>query len=68
MRGRLAEQERLPRRRPLEPEHEPHQRRLAAAVRTCDSDELALLDLEVDPVEHERPAAVPELGFAQLNR
>ena len=49
---RLAEEQHRARRRPLEPEHEPQQRRLAAAVRAGDRDELALLDREVDVREH----------------
>ena len=43
----LAEEERLARRRPLEPERKAHQRRLAAAVRPGDRDELARFDGEV---------------------
>ena len=46
-RRRLAEEERVARRRPLEPERQPHQRRLAAAVRAGDRDELPGLDGEV---------------------
>ena len=55
--GGLAEEQRAARGRPLEPEHEPDERRLAAAVGAGDRDELAPLDGEVDVREH-RPAAV----------
>ena len=67
-RRRLAEEERLARRRPLEPERQPHQRRLAAAVRTGDRDELARLDGELDVLEHRPAAVVGERDVAQLDR
>ena len=41
----------------LEPHNEPDERRLAAAVRARDRDELAPVDLEVDVAQHGR--AVP---------
>ena len=46
--GGLAVEQHLPARRPLEAEREPEQRRLAAAVRPGDRDELPLLDPQVD--------------------
>jgi hypothetical protein len=65
--GRLAEEERLAVAWTLEPEHEPHQRRLAAAVRSRDRDELALRDLEADPFEDGGAAAVAEADVAELD-
>jgi hypothetical protein len=46
--------------RPLEPEDEPHQRRLAAAVRARDRDELARLDAQRHVLEHVGAAWVGE--------
>ena len=64
---RLAEEERLARRRPLETEHEAHQRRLAAAVRAGDRDELACFDSEVHVREHGAATVVGERDVAQLD-
>ena len=58
--GGLAEEERRPLARALEPEHDPHERRLAAAVRAGDGDELALAECEVDVLEHALARPVPE--------
>ena len=60
--------EHLPARRPLEAEREPEQGRLAAAVRAGDRDELALLDAQVDVLQHLRPLAVREVDPGQLER
>ena len=67
-RRRLAEEEGLARRRPLEAEREAHQRRLAAAVRSGDRDELARLDGEVHVLEHGTASVVGERDVAQLDR
>jgi hypothetical protein len=48
---RLAEEQRGTCGRPLEAEQDAHQRRLAAAVRSGDGDELALAQLEIDVLE-----------------
>ena len=65
---RLAEERTSPARRPLEAEREPQQRRLAAAVRAGDRDELALLDAQVDVSQHRRPLAVGEVDAVELER
>ena len=64
--GRLAEEERSARRRPLEPEQDSDERRLAAAVRARDGDELALAQLEIDVLEHALAGPVPERDAAEL--
>ena len=64
---RVAEQTRRPAVRLLEPEREAEQRRLAAAVRPGDGDELAVLDREVDVLQHEAAGAVAERDVAQLD-
>ena len=71
--GGLAEHAHGALARALEPEHEPQQRRLAAAVRPCDRDELARRDRERDVLEHadagpvaERDAVELDDGIAQL--
>ena len=46
--------------RPAEPDDQPRERRLAAAVRPGNRDELALGDLQVDVLEHRPPGVVPE--------
>ena len=55
-------------RRPFEPEREPQQGRLATTVRTGDRDELALLDTQVDGLQHLRPLAVREVDRLELER
>ena len=67
-RGRLAEEESLARRWTLEAERQPHQGRLAAAVRACDRDELARFDGEADVLDDGLPAVVGERDVAQLDR
>ena len=67
-RGRLAEEQHASARRPLEPEREPQQRRLAAAVRAGDRDELAVLDAQVDAGEHRPAARVGEVDAVELER
>ena len=64
---RLAEEERAPQRRPLEAEDEPHERRLAAAVRAGDRDELALADPERDVLEHALARPVAERDAVELD-
>jgi hypothetical protein len=56
--GRLAEEEGLARRRPLQPEDEADERGLSASVRAGDADKLAQWDDEVDAPEHGRAAWV----------
>ena len=67
-RRRLAEEESLARRWTLEPERQPHQRRLAAAVRPCDRNELARLDGEADVLDDRLTAVVGERDVAELDR
>ena len=57
---RLAVQQRRPSRRSLETEHDADERRLAAAVRTGDGDELALAEREIDVLEHVLSGPVAE--------
>ena len=57
---RLTEEERLARARPLDPENESQQCRLAAAVGSGDRDELSAVDGQVDGGEHGWPLAVRE--------
>ena len=64
--SRLAEQPHLTARRALEAEREPEQRRLAAAVRAGDRDELAGLDAQRDVVEHARALRVREVDVLEL--
>ena len=66
--GRLSEQAHVARRRARETEGEPHERRLAAAVRPGHRDELALLDREVDVREHRLTGAVREADLRELDR
>ena len=66
--GGLAEEERVPGERALEPEREPDQRRLAAAVRARDGDELALLDPQVDVVQDGRAVPVGERRLPAARR
>ena len=58
--GGLTEERCRSRLRLLEAEQDAEQRRLAAAVRAGDSDELALVDRKADVAEHRRPAWVGE--------
>jgi hypothetical protein len=67
-RGRLAEEERFTTRRLLESEQDPKQRRLAAAVRAGDRDELADADAEVDVAQHGRTVPVCERDLPELDR
>ena len=64
----LAEEVRVTARRPLDPEGEAQERRLATAVRAGDGDELAGRDREVDVAQHERPASVAEPDTAEIDR
>ena len=50
----------MPARGALEAEDDADEGGLPAAVRPGDGDELALLDAQVDPLEHPLPGAVPE--------
>ena len=65
--GRAAEDAHRARRRPLEAEHEPEQRRLAAAVRPGDRDELAGRDGERDVLEHGDSGPVVERDVGELD-
>src|SRR5262249_44729369 len=58
--SRLAEEERRSVGRPLEAEDDPHERRLAPAVRAGDSDELANAEPKVDVFEHALSGPVAE--------
>jgi hypothetical protein len=64
----LAEEECGAFRRPFEPEDDPHERRLAAAVRARDGDELALADAEVDVFEDALSGPVTERDALELDR
>ena len=64
---RFSEEERLASSRLLEPDGDAQKRRLAAAVRPCDGDELAGLDLEVDVVQYLGPTRVREADVTQLD-
>ena len=64
---RLAEHAHGALARALEPEHEPQQRRLAAAVRPRDRDELARRDRERDVLEHADPGPVAERDAVELD-
>jgi hypothetical protein len=66
--GRLAEQPHAAPRRLLESQHEPQQRRLAAAVGARDRQELTRLDPEVDPLQDRRSVRVGEVDACQLDR
>ncbi len=66
--GGLAEEERRAARRPLESQHDPHERGLAAAVRPRHGHELTLVDAEVDVLEHMLAGAVAERDAFQLDR
>ena len=57
----------MTRRRLLEAQRQAHERRLAAAVRARDRDELARLDGEVDALEHGPAAVVRERDVAQFD-
>jgi hypothetical protein len=65
---RLAEDERLASCRLLEADGDAQKRRLAAAVRACDGDELAGFDLEVDVVQDLGTTRVGEADVTQLDR
>ena len=65
--GRLAEHAHAALARALEPEHEPQQRRLAAAVRPRDRDELARCDGERDVLEHPDARPVAERDVVELD-
>jgi hypothetical protein len=64
---RLPEQERLAPPRLLEADRDTQERRLAAAVRPGDGDELSGLDLEVDIVQDLGPTGVGEADVRQLD-
>ena len=64
----LAVEQREAARRPLQAEHEPHERRLAAPVRPGHGDELAGGDAEVDVLQHVAAALVRERDAPQLDR
>jgi hypothetical protein len=64
----LAEEERGSLDRPLEPEDDSHECRLAAAVRARDGDELALADAEVDVFEDALSGPVTERDALELDR
>ena len=64
----LAEEESFAGRGTLEAESQAHQRRLAAAVRPGDRDELAGLNREAHVLEHRAAAVVGERDVAQLDR
>jgi hypothetical protein len=68
VRRRLAEEERLAFRRVLEPDGDAEERRLAAAVRAGEGDELAGLDLELDIVQDLGSTRVGEADVTQLER
>src|SRR5438093_876286 len=53
--------------RPLEPHDEPYERRLSAAVRPREGDELALRDLEVHVAEDVRSVPVAEGDALELD-
>jgi len=65
---RSAEQQDLSARRPLEAERKAEQRRLAASVRPCDRNELALVDPQVHVSEHGRSLRVGEVDVLELDR
>jgi hypothetical protein len=65
---RLAEEQGGTGRRPLEAEHEPDERRLAAAVGSGDGHELARLDGDAHVLEHGRRGRVGERDVAELDR
>ena len=65
---RLAEEPDLAAVRPLEPEREPEQGGLPAAVRARDGDELARFDRQIEAREDRRPVPVPEGHVAELER
>ena len=66
--GGLAVQECRTLARSLEPEEDPHERRLAASVRAGDRDELALAEREVDSLEHALPGPIAEGDASELDR
>jgi hypothetical protein len=51
--------------RVLEPEREPQQRRLPAAVRACDCEELALPYVEVDLAQNRRAVRISKLDAVE---
>jgi hypothetical protein len=65
--GRLAEEPDRSRGRAREAERKAKQRRLAAAVRPRDRDELASLHGEVEPFDHRRPPVVREGDAPELD-
>ena len=54
--------------RPLEPEREPEQRGLTAAVRSSDREELSGGDLEVELPQHGRAVLIGEVDARELER
>jgi hypothetical protein len=64
----LTEEECCALRRPLQPEDDAYERRLAAAVRARDGDELALADPEVDVFEDALTGPVAERDPFELDR
>jgi hypothetical protein len=66
--GRLAEEERLPLAGTLEPEDEPHERRLPAAVRPGKGDELTLGNAQRDVLEDALSGPVAERHSVELDR
>jgi hypothetical protein len=54
--------------RPLQPERDSQQCRLAASVWPRDRDELALLDTQIDVLQHLWALAVGEVDPGQLER
>ncbi len=64
---RLAEDAHGAGSRPLEPEDQPQERRLAAAVRAGDRDELPRRDLEGDVLQHRDARPVGERDVAELD-
>ncbi len=65
--ARLAEDAHRSRDRTLETEHEPEKRRLAAAVRPGDRDELSGADLERDVLEDANAGPVAERDAVELD-
>jgi hypothetical protein len=64
----LAEEGRVSLDRPLQPEDDPYERRLAATVRARHGDELALADAEVDVFEDALSGPVAERDPLELDR
>jgi hypothetical protein len=66
--GGLAEEAHAAGCRPLEPEREAEQRRLAAAVRAGDGDELAGGDDQIDVAQNRLPVQIREVDVLELDR